>query len=389
MKPAVIFAILRDKPNRVAGIYIHIPFCKSKCSYCDFYSCTSTEMIGGFVDALLREMRDRRNYLAGEPVRTIYFGGGTPSLLSIGQIRSILDEIYDVLAPNPEEITLEANPDDLSPEYLTALAQTPINRLSIGIQSFDDAHLKFMNRRHTATQAENAVRNAQAAGFRNISADLIFGIPGMDDDTWEENIDKMLSLDIQHISAYHLTIEEGTRFGRLAAAGRLTPVPDDASERQYAILCEKLGKAGFEHYEISNFAIPGHRARHNGSYWKGEPYLGLGPSAHSYDGRRRDVCTADTPAYINSSPSREMFETETLTRRDMQNEYVMVRLRCAEGIDIAEFGHKFGKEKLKELQIEAQKFIENGLLEIKKGYIYVPTKRFLLSDRVISELFDI
>lgn len=373
----------------MAGIYIHIPFCKSKCSYCDFYSCTSTETIGRFVETLLCEIRCRKDYLSGETVRTIYFGGGTPSLLSIGQIRAILETINDVFAPQPEEITFEANPDDLSPEYLAMLAQTPINRLSIGIQSFDDFQLRFMNRRHTAAQAVRAVKHAQKAGFDNISADLIFGIPGMEDSTWEANIDRMLSLDIQHISAYHLTIEEGTRFGQMAAAGEISPVPDETSERQYAILCEKLDNAGFEHYEISNFALPGHRALHNSSYWRGEPYLGIGPSAHSYDGHQRDVCTADTPTYIKSIPSPDIFETETLTQQDVQNEYIMVRLRCSEGIDIDDFRHKFGEKSLEKLHFEAKKFIQSGLLEIKSGHIYVPTNRFLLSDRIICELFDI
>ncbi len=373
----------------MAGLYIHIPFCASKCSYCDFYSCTSAGRLGDYADALLREMRSRRDYLAGKRVRTIYFGGGTPSLMSVGQISAILDEIYRVFAPEPEEITLEANPDDLTPGYLAALAETPINRLSVGIQSFDDGHLRLMNRRHTAEQAEKAVRDAQQAGFGNISADLIFGIPGMDDQTWKHNIDRMLSLGVQHISAYHLTIEEGTRFGKMAAKGEIAPVGDDVSERQYDILRTKLAAAGFVHYEISNFALPGRRARHNSAYWSGAPYLGLGPSAHSYNGFERHVCVADADAYIKQSPSPAIFETERLSTQDMRNEYIMVRLRCADGIELAGFRDKFGAGAEEKLLGGVRKFIGNGFLEIKNGRLYIPCEKFLVSDRIISELFDL
>lgn len=373
----------------MAGIYIHIPFCVSKCSYCDFYSCTSTARLGDYIYALKKEMHARKDYLKGDSVNTIYFGGGTPSLMSPEQVSTILDEIHGIFAPEPTEVTLEANPDDLSPKYLAELACTPVNRLSIGIQSFDDGHLKLMNRRHTGAQAEKAVRDAQNAGFDNISADLIFGIPGMDDSTWERNIDRTLSLGIQHISAYHLTIEDGTRFAKMAAEGIITPVDEDASERQYEILRSKLGAAGFEHYEISNFALPGYRAKHNGSYWKGEPYLGLGPSAHSYDGDERHVCTAGVDKYIRESPRPELFETERLSPKDKYNEHIMVRLRCAEGIDLGEFGKTFGNEALEKLLSAAKKSVENGELDIKNGYLSVPVNRFLVSDRIISELFDI
>lgn len=373
----------------MAGLYIHIPFCVSKCSYCDFYSCTSTANTDDFVSALRREMRARKEYLGEQPVKTIYFGGGTPSLLSISQIETIFDEIYGNFTVQPEEVTLEANPDDLSATYLADLAKTPINRLSIGIQSFDDSDLRLMNRRHTAAQAEAAIGRAQAAGFDNISADLIFGIPGMDDRTWERNINKMLSLGIQHISAYHLTIEEGTRFGRMAQRGDIKAVDEDTSERQYEMLRRMLGTAGFEHYEISNFALPGRRAIHNSSYWRGTPYLGLGPSAHSYDEHERRVCTADTDLYIRQSPSPEMFETETLTPEDMRNEYVMVHLRCATGIDVGDFKSKFGLEATDKLFHRAEKFIRDGLLRNENGHIYVPCEKFLISDRIISDLFDV
>lgn len=372
----------------MAGIYIHIPFCVSKCSYCDFYSCASTVRIKDFTDALIREMHARKSFLGEETVRTVYFGGGTPSLLPVSRIEAILSEISELFNVNAEEITLEANPDDLTTEYLRELAETPVNRLSIGIQSFDDAHLRLMNRRHTAEQAEKAVRDAQKAGFGNISADLIFGLPGMDDSTWEQNIDRMLGLGVQHISAYHLTIEDGTPFSRMAGRGEIRAADEETSERQYALLRKKLCGAGFGHYEISNFALPGRRAQHNSSYWQGRPYLGLGPSAHSYNGRHRSSCVPDIDRYITESPSPGIFETESLSPDDIYNEYVMVRLRCADGIDLGEFETRFGRAETEKFILKAEKFIHSGLLRNENDKLCVPSEHFLVSDRIISELFN-
>jgi oxygen-independent coproporphyrinogen-3 oxidase len=372
----------------MAGLYMHIPFCANKCSYCDFYSCTLLHRRDAFVEALLGEMRERKDYLCGEPLRTIYIGGGTPSLLSPEQIGRILGAVGDNFDVQAEEITLEANPDDLTAGDLAALAETPIDRLSIGVQSFVDGHLRLMNRRHTAAQAVKAIRMAQEAGFGNISADLIFGVPGMRHDEWEHNIDTMLSLGVQHISAYHLTIEEGTPMAAMAARGEISPVDEGVSERQYHTLRRKLAVAGFEHYEISNFALPGFRARHNSSYWAGEPYLGLGPAAHSYDGRERRWCIPDAERYIAETTSEGLYEAEILGPRELYNEYVMVRLRTAEGVDSVEMERKFGNETASKFVRTAEKFLLSGALRAKNSRIFIPEEEFLVSDHIISDFFE-
>lgn len=373
----------------MAGLYIHIPFCASKCSYCDFYSCTSLGARESFIDALVREMSARRDFLSGEPVRTLYLGGGTPSLLTPAQLSHILDEAAANFDLRPEEITTEANPDDLTPQYIEALAQTGIDRLSIGVQSFDKAHLRLMNRRHTGEQAAKAIADAQKAGFDNISADLIFGIPGMSVRQWRDNIERMVSLGVQHISAYHLSIEEGTPFAAMARRGEIAPAEEEANEEQYRLLREALTAAGFEHYEISNFALPGYRARHNSSYWQGVPYLGLGPSAHSYDGSRRQWCTADAERYIAQSPSAKLFHTERLSPEDLYNEYVMVRLRCAGGVELADLERKFGNEAAEKFVRDTKIFISGGKMQNKEGHISVLPESFLISDRIISHLFNV
>lgn len=335
----------------MAGLYIHIPFCGSRCAYCDFYSTTSPERIAEYVGAVKREMTARRDFLPGGRLDTVYIGGGTPSLLSPEQLQGLLDHaagLWDCSAL--KEVTVEANPEDLSEEYLARLAGTGFTRLSIGVQSLDDGLLKLMNRRHDAARAKNAVRAAQMAGFGNISIDLIYGIPGMSAAQWEHTLDEAIALGVQHISAYHLTIEPGTAFGQR----RLRPISGMESERQYETLRRKLGEAGFEHYEISNFALPGRRAVHNSSYWSGEPYLGVGPSAHSFDGaRRREWVATNVDGYIsafsgaiphknkgsslknaffhNTTP---IYEGETLSDRDIFNERVMTSLRTSKGMDI-------------------------------------------------------
>lgn len=272
----------------MAGLYIHIPFCKQLCHYCDFFSCISLAKTGPVLEALLREMELRRRFLPGDSLSTLYVGGGTPSVYApqeLGRLTARARELWN--CTGLEESTVEVNPDDLSPACLDGLLRAGFDRLSIGIQSFVDRDLRLMNRRHTAEGAEKAVREAQRAGFGNISIDLIYGIPGMSDREWRDNLERALSLEVQHISAYHLTVEPRTVFGRRAAQGKFTPVDEETSQRQYLTLHRTLTAAGYEHYEISNFARPGRRSRHNSAYWTGEPYLGIGPSAHSYDGRRR------------------------------------------------------------------------------------------------------
>lgn len=336
------------------GLYIHIPFCVSRCHYCDFFTRTCLNLIPDYTDALIDEMRAQRAFI--EDVSTIYFGGGTPSLLAPWQVARLIGaagEVWDL--SNPEEVTLEANPDDLGTEYLEVLAATPVDRLSIGIQSFDDGLLRFMNRRHTAAQAIEAVHHARAAGFDNLSIDLIYGTPGMTIGQWEQTLEQAIALRPEHISAYHLTLEPGTQF-----AG-LTPVDEAVSEQHYRLLCEKLRAGGYDHYEISNFALPGRRARHNSSYWSGRAYLGLGPSAHSYDGKRLRRWNAQSlDEYLQSVE----YQQETLSDDDLHNEFVMTRLRTTQGID------RPGPD-----------LVEHN------GRWVIPEERWLVSDRIIAALF--
>ena len=370
----------------MAGIYIHIPFCASKCGYCDFYSCTRLELRDAVLEEIGRELEAERGFLCDAPLRTIYFGGGTPSVCTPAQLQGVIDRVRGLWdCSGIEEITVEANPDDLSPEWLHALATTDADRLSIGVQSFIDRDLHFMNRRHTARAAIDAVGEAQRAGFGNITVDLIYGIPGMSLAEWQSNIETALRLDIQHISAYHLTIEEATQFGQQAAAGLLSPVDEQASEDQYLLLHGMLTAAGFEHYEISNFALPGFRARHNSSYWTGEPYLGIGPSAHSYNGRVRRSCAPSVETYLADRAGS--YTIETLTDADRYNEFVMTSLRTAEGIDIHDMTRRFGEERAAEFEKSARRHSASGLLVRRGDRWLVPPEKYLVSDAVISDLF--
>ena len=369
----------------MAGLYLHIPFCKRICAYCDFFKEAGTARMPELVEALHRELDARSGYLGGEPVRTRYFGGGTPSLCPPRLLAGLLEHaaaIFD--CSHVEETTLEANPDDLSPDYLDALRRIGIDRLSIGIQSFDDACLRLMNRRHNAAQAIEAVRNAQKAGFGNITVDLIFGIPGFGGDTLRRSLDRLLELDVQHISAYHLTIEPGTALGRKAARGEFAPVDESVSETEYLLVHETLSRAGFEHYEISNFARPGFRARHNAAYWNGSKYLGVGPAAHSFDGRERHWNVASVAEYIEGAAP----ETEILSDRDHFNEYLMTRLRTVEGIDLRDALRRFGSERIERIKRIAAPWAKNGTLVVSDAKMAVSVTRMLVSDAVIEDLFE-
>jgi oxygen-independent coproporphyrinogen-3 oxidase len=365
----------------MAGLYIHIPFCAQKCAYCDFYSRPgSAKAIRSVLDGLKREMEYRRDFFTPSKLDTVYVGGGTPSSLAPEQLQELLDkaaELWD--CSQIREATVEANPEDLTCDYLVRLASTGFNRLSIGIQSFDDNLLCLMNRRHNADRAREAVKSAQKAGLDNISVDLIYGIPGMTRAQWEHTLDEAVALGIQHISAYHLTIEPGTAFGRMARTGSLKPVTEPESERQYETLCRKLGDVGFEHYEISNFALPGRCAVHNSAYWSGEPYLGIGPSAHSFDGKReRQWVYADTAKYIAEAGTNTIYDGEILSDTDLFNERVMTSLRTAEGLDIS--GQPIANHRI-------EKFIADGSLVQNGSNIAIPPEKFLLSDYIISSLF--
>ena len=369
----------------MAGLYLHIPFCKRICAYCDFFKEVGTARMPALADAMHRELEHRREYLGQEPIRTRYFGGGTPSLCPPKLLGGLLEHaarIFD--CSHVVETTLEANPDDLTPPYLDALRRIGIDRLSIGIQSFDDDCLRLMNRRHNAAQALQAVRDARNAGFENITVDLIFGIPGFGGDSLRRTLDRTLELGVEHISAYHLTIEPGTAFGRRAERGTFAPVDEEVSEAEFALVHETLTRAGFEHYEVSNFARPGCRARHNAAYWNGSKYLGIGPAAHSFDGRERHWNAASVERYING----EAPETETLSDRDRFNEYVMTRLRTAEGIDLRDAEARFGSERTDRLKKLASAWLQSGTVVFSDRRLNIPAPKMLLSDAVIEALFE-
>lgn len=369
----------------MAGIYFHIPFCRRVCAYCDFYKSADLRRMDDLMAAMHRELDARSSYLGEDAVATRYFGGGTPSLLPAETVRGLLAHaaaLFD--CSGTVETTLEANPDDLTEEYLAALREAGVDRLSVGVQSFDDGCLKTMNRRHTAAQAVEAVRAAQRAGFGNITVDLIFGMPGFGGDALRRSLDATLQLGVQHVSAYHLTVEPATAFGRLAARGRFTPVDEAASEAEFRCVHETLTGAGFEHYEVSNYALPGFRARHNAAYWHGKKYLGIGPAAHSFDGEERRWNVASVEAYIGGQPGGG----ERLTLRDRFNEYLLTRLRTAEGIDLRQIGELFGAQRRERTLRAAETMLRAGTLRRAEERLAVPPARFLVSDAVIEALFE-
>ncbi len=332
----------------MAGIYIHIPFCIQRCSYCDFYReiGSDSKKIDAFVQALIHEIELRKDDLDGESIQTVYFGGGTPSVLNYDQFRLIFDVLhqYFTICSNAE-ITLEANPDDLTEAYLDSLSPLPINRLSIGIQTFNDKHLRELNRRHNATQAYAAVANARKYGFKNISIDLIYALPGQDMIDWEEQLDAALHLGVEHISTYGLTYEEGTALWHHRNEGKIQETEDITAIAMFNHLREKMKENGYEAYEISNYAKPDFRSRHNSAYWKFIPYLGFGPSAHSFDGKTRQWNVSSVQQYIECIRNHQsFFEQEILSKQDFYNDYVMVALRTSEGIDINYLHERFGQE---------------------------------------------
>lgn len=367
----------------MAGIYYHIPFCKRICSYCDFYRTVRTERLDEVIGAMERELDARAGYLGGETLRTRYFGGGTPSLCSPAQLERLLQrtaERFDCTAV--EETTLEANPDDLSAGYLAALRRIGIDRLSIGIQSFDDDCLRFMNRRHTAAEAEAAVRRAREAGFENLTVDLIFGLPGFGGASLERSVDRLLALDVPHVSAYLLSIEPRTRFGTLAARGALQEPSDACCEEEYLLIHRRLTEAGYRHYEVSNYAREGFRARHNSRYWDGTPYLGIGPAAHSFDGASRQWNVSSVDRYLAGCPP----EREVLTGEQRRLEYLLTRLRTDEGFRTDDYGARFGEEALGQLLAAARPELAEGRLVLLQGRLRIPPERMLVSDAVLATL---
>lgn len=343
-------------------IYIHIPFCVRRCGYCDFYSSTELGLRERVLEGIEAEWVREKGWI-NESVETIYFGGGTPSLCEPEWFGRFLA----LVGGTPREVTVECNPDDLTADYLQRLRDQGVNRLSIGVQSFNDRDLRLMGRRHSAAAAKEAVHAAQKF-FNNISIDLIFGVPGMTLDDWRANLLQALDLGVQHISAYHLTLEPDTPFGR-----SMTPIDDALSEEQFALLHDTLTAAGYEHYEVSNFALEGFRSRHNSAYWQGVPYLGLGPGAHSYNGLVRRSFAGTITDYLSGAP----YIIEHLTEADRRNELLMTRLRTSEGIAAEHLTPR-----------QAEPFISRGLLELHDGNYRIPAPKFLLSDIVIAGLFE-
>lgn len=371
----------------MAGIYIHIPFCKTRCIYCDFYKETDESQMDAFTEAICREAGLRRDEVK-EPVRTIYFGGGTPSRLSRDHFEEIFKRLAALFQIDPDaEITLEANPDDLTGDYAKLLQGLPFNRISMGIQSFDDKELKFLSRRHSAQQAVSAVKHCRDAGFRNISIDLMYGLPGQTPEKWRENLIQACELDIEHISAYHLIYEKQTRLYTLLQRGRVQPATDETSREMFSMLIDMLALNRFEHYEISNFARNGKYSAHNTSYWKNERYLGLGPSAHSYDGESRSWNVASLEKYITAIGADELpQERERLTHSQQYNEFVLTGLRTMWGVDLLLLKEQFGQEMYDYCLQNARKFIRENLLTIKENSLILSREGIFISDGIMSEL---
>ena len=385
----------------MAGIYIHIPFCRSRCIYCGFYSTTALDLRQRYVDALCREMeiRSHRSEVRGERIETIYLGGGTPSQLTFDQLRQLfiyINKVYPLTpdsSPLPPEITIEVNPDDVTVEFAAVLQQLPVNRVSMGIQTFDDQRLRFLHRRHTSQQAIEAVSILRANGIRNISIDLMYGFPGETLEQWEADIEAALALDIEHLSAYCLMIEEGTPLHKMFTDDSLLftdDYPDEEMERQmYEVLIDRLEAAGYEHYEISNFARPGFRSRHNSNYWNGTPYIGLGAAAHSYDIRSRSWNVADIRQYIEGMERGErIFEEELLDDDTRYNDIVTVALRTKEGIDLNALSEKHREYCMK----NARRYLNDGLLELstirgtESPTLHLTRHGLFVSDMVMSDL---
>lgn len=372
----------------MAGLYLHIPFCKTRCIYCGFYSSTQSELRKDYVDALCRELILRKDYAQNEPIETIYLGGGTPSQLTLSELQQIFSYIYKVYKVKKNaEITLEGNPDDMTSTYVNSLRSLPVNRISMGVQTFDDKKLRFLCRRHTAEEARKAVDNCRNAGFSNISIDLIYGLPGEDEAAWQRDVKEALNLQVPHLSAYCLMFEEGTPLFRLKKEGKVKEESDEQTLRFYTCLMDRLQEAGYEHYEISNFCYPGYRSRHNSGYWSGKKYIGCGASAHSYDGCSRQWNVASLSSYI-SSVNQGIIpdERETLSLTERYNDLIVTRLRTMEGLSLSYLEEEFGK-KLEDYCLKNAKIsIEDGNLEIAKGFLRLTKKGIFISDDVMSDL---
>ena len=374
------------------GIYIHVPFCESRCAYCDFYSTTLMRHRSAYVDMVCRELQLRLPELQGAPIETIYLGGGTPSTLTIEELSSILTSLrnFHLSSFNFQlaEITLEANPDDLTEEYVQGLCTLPFNRVSIGIQSFHDRTLRLVGRRHTAQEAIEAVRRCQRMRLTNISIDLMYGLPGETLDDWAYSLDQAIALGVPHISAYHLTYEEGTRLWRMKEQGIVSPIDEEQSIRAFELLREKLLAAGYEHYEISNFALPGYHSRHNSSYWQGIPYIGIGPGAHSYNGTDRRWNLSNLADYIATPEGEDVpHEVEHLTTEERYDERIITELRTARGIDLTSLLADFGDSYHTHCLRCATPYIHRGqLVHTADNHLRLTPESIFISDAVMRDL---
>ncbi|MDB5134017.1 MAG: hemW [Mucilaginibacter sp.] len=372
----------------MAGIYLHIPFCKQACHYCDFHFSTSLTYKSELIKALLQEISLQKNFLKNETIETIYFGGGTPSLLTGEEINLLIEKITNIYTVSSgAEITLEANPDDLGIEKIKTLKQTAINRFSIGIQSFFDDDLTWMNRVHRATEAEASIKRAQDAGFENITADLIYGYPLLTDQKLKYNLDKIFELKVPHMSAYAMTVEPRTALASFIKKKKQLPMSDEQSAGQFVQLMDAMQLHGFEHYEISNFCLPGHYSRHNTNYWKGVKYLGIGPSAHSYNGELRQWNIANNAKYIQAIDKKEIpAEIEILTEANRLNEYIMTSLRTQWGLDLDQL-NTIATGSAEQLLIEANNFFDKGWINRNAQTIYLTQNGKLYADHIASGLF--
>ena len=372
----------------MAGIYIHIPFCKRRCIYCDFFSTTQSEKKSAYVHALCRELETRKDYLEGEDIETIYLGGGTPSQLLREELEKIFNHIYKVYPVKEDaEITLEANPDDLTPKYVAMLRQLPINRISMGIQTFQEETLKLLHRRHTAVQAIEAFRRCREAGFQNISIDLMYGLPGETLDTWRADLQQAIDLRPEHISAYHLIYEEGTALWKLREQHQVEEADEDLSVSLFSTLIEQLSEAGYQHYEISNFCLPGLHSRHNSSYWTGKKYLGCGPSAHSFNGVSRQWNVASLESYMKGVEEGELdVEVEELDLYTRYNDFVLTSIRTAWGMPLSKLRSDFGEELYRYCMRMAKPHLEQGVLEIGEDVLRLTRKGIFVSDGIMSDL---
>lgn len=372
----------------MAGIYLHIPFCKRRCIYCDFYSTTQSEKRETYVRTLCLELEQRQDYLENEPIETIYLGGGTPSQLKEADFEQIFKTIYRCYpVTDSPEITLEANPDDLTPEYISMLRTLPFNRLSMGIQTFNETMLERLHRRHTARQAIEAFENCRKSGFQNISIDLMYGLPGETAETWEKDLSQAIRLRPEHISAYHLIYEEGTALWKLREEHRVKEVDEDLSVDFFSRLIHRLKENGYQHYEISNFCLPDKYSRHNSSYWTGKKYLGCGPSAHSYNGTNRQWNIASLDDYIKGiTEGISVSETEELDTYTRYNDFIITSIRTCWGMPLKKLKETFGEKLYKYCLRMAQPHLQQGTLEITEEKLKLTEKGIFISDGIMSDM---